>query len=240
MSIDTLDMSTLIRDHTFAAGDFAILRADGKRPVTLDFKASNVTPPASGRTLIMQARRGVEEVWGIRMLPSARLLLQPGTGSPREAFYGYVTDLSLGVSFNPLTGSWSVVVRETDGVCESFNMKVHNSWSESGGDYEILVGAPAEYADKTPLGWTIDCSFRCGPAEAQQQRAFVPPAHKGLGELRDLARTVIGIDGAERHWEAMLALASGRYGAVAINPGELAAEAAQLVTAHEAWRREQS
>lgn len=291
MNMDTLDMSVLAKGWE-VGNEATMLRlgADGRRPITLEFKATHVTPPAAGRILIMQARRNSEELWAIRMLPSGRLLLQPGTAPSRECLYGYPGELSLGVSFNPATHALSVVVRDGGllerGPIESFNLFARAPWASPEEDYEILLGAPATYVDQSPLGWRIDCSFRYGepvaqedpvlgaeepwngsPEErakflqdwvrkdlghgmldalrtaspaAQHQRAFVPPTGRGLDELRDLARTVVGIDGAERHWQAMLALASGRYGAVAINPTELAAEAAQLVAAHEVWRKEQS
>lgn len=268
MSTDTLDMSILAKDLIFGdpgklATTALLLHADGSRPITLDFKASSVNPPLpkrtsmgpfdngsnpqykAQRTLIMQARRGGEELWAIRMLPSGRLLIQPGTEPSRESAYGYPGELALGVSFNPITRSLSVVVRDGgSGPTESFNLTANTCWWADG-DYEILLGAPESYADQSPIGWRIDCSFRYGLPVAPQI-ASLPvedqPLTKALAELATAfdadpfaPRRFLqgpGTSDAERHWQAMLALASGRER----TSGEELARDAAMIDAHNAWK----
>lgn len=271
MTTDTLDMAVLAKDLTFGSGELGTqsvkLYADGSRPITLDFKASNAEPVERKITLIMQARRNGEELWAIRTLPSCRLLIQPGTARSRESVYGYPSELSLGVSYNPLTGALAVAVGGPVGDPESprgwitpetFDLHAHNHWASPAGDYEILLGAPETYADQTPLGWTIDCSFRYGPAEHEpccityeggsSCNCGVEPARKSLGEVlakaAALSESVQDLAN-ERHWEAMLALASanvssGRFptGIGATQARSLAADASELLAAHEQWKKD--
>lgn len=240
MDTDTLDMSILARDWRYD-GHVICLHADGARPISLDFKATGVEPPPEGKTLVMQARALGQEIWGIRMLPSSRLWIQPGTSPSRESRCGYITELDLGVSFNPETGSLSVVIDGTpSGAAETFNLTALTPWAVATEGYEILLGAAAGYADRSPLGWTIDCSFRYG------EPALPRWSHGPIGEdpRTTLSEAVQDLDN-ERHWEAMLALASGRRRPDAFDPAraatsswaeEIANEAAGLVEAHHGWK----
>lgn len=282
MTTDTLDMAILAKGWTVqattsieAAGlgtnRYLAMGALGAYPITLDFKAANVEPPTEGKILIMQARRHGGELWAIRMWPSGRLMLNPGTSASRESAYGYPGELRLGVSYNPVTGALAVAVGDSDGPSETFDLHAHTRWAEPVSDYEILLGAPYSYADQTLLGWTVDCSFRyVEPAQARtvaddyeaRYGVLGPPQpwdyapvnfdearerwldrRESLVDLLDraaaLSESVRDLNN-ERHWEAMLALASGRHLSASLNATELAVEAGALLAAHEQWRREQS
>ncbi len=235
MSTDTLDMSILAEDWHCGKGELHRLYADPSHPLTLDFTAVDVEPPPFGRVLIMQALVQGQEIWAIRMLPSGRLWIQPGTKPSRETAYGYVGRLAMGVSFNPESGALSIVVRNEDGAAESFHPTACTPWASTGEGYEILLGAPESYADLSPIGWRIDCSFRYGEPVEEPLRGD-PSIRKGVGEIvsraQALAESVQDLDN-ERHWEAMLAIVA-RGGD--LDHEWIASEAAALVNAHNAWK----
>jgi hypothetical protein len=252
-----LDMSILV-DGWWPHEDImpsVHLNADRSRPITLDFKATDVEPSALGKTLIMQARVGVQELWGIRMLPSGRLLIQPGTGPSRETRYGYPGELVMGLSFNPVSGAFSVTVADPGEIAaaEIFNLNIRTPWATPDEGYEILLGAPEGYADRSPFGWRFYCSFRYGPVEQQAEDPVLGAEeprrdeHSGLAQLNAINEEILSIRKAwaeavqdldnERHWEAMLALVNHPGCDPSLfDPQWLAGRAAELVDAHNTWK----
>lgn len=235
-----MDMSKIVEGWAPSAdAPTASLFCDGAKPINLSLIYVEAQSRGS-KTLIMQARTfSGEELWAIRMLPSGRLLIGLGTAGSRETEFCYYPEANIGISYNPGTGRLAVAATSPGEPSESFVATAHNAWAPGPPrNYEIMIGAPENYADKAPLGWWISASFRYGEdMPLLGGGALTPVEHDEEGPEEESLWSWV----EQMHWEAMTAIVGAGAPDEPVEAEDakwIAEQAGHLISAHIAWCKE--